>query len=138
MRKAKGRSSRGPAHRAPGVGLFCVAVLRCEAGLRITWRRRWRGQASSGLCRRRPVQGSLGRWRLPLRVQPQQRCGLRSDARSTCSLEVLLVLGVLDREPIGELTSLSTSRTRSITPKTVSYTHLRAHETDSYLVCRLL
>src|SRR5664279_324289 len=23
-------------------------------------------------------------------------------------------------------------------PKTVSYTHLRAHETDSYLVCRLL
>ena len=22
--------------------------------------------------------------------------------------------------------------------KTVSYTHLRAHETDSYLVCRLL
>src|SRR5665647_2782633 len=24
------------------------------------------------------------------------------------------------------------------TPKTVSYTHLRAHETDSYLVCRLL
>ena len=24
------------------------------------------------------------------------------------------------------------------TSKTVSYTHLRAHETDSYLVCRLL
>src|SRR5665647_1528126 len=24
------------------------------------------------------------------------------------------------------------------TPKPVSYTHLRAHETDSYLVCRLL
>src|SRR5664279_6293160 len=24
------------------------------------------------------------------------------------------------------------------TPETVSYTHLRAHETDSYLVCRLL
>ena len=24
------------------------------------------------------------------------------------------------------------------TPATVSYTHLRAHETDSYLVCRLL
>src|SRR5680860_1606179 len=24
------------------------------------------------------------------------------------------------------------------TTKTVSYTHLRAHETDSYLVCRLL
>ena len=23
-------------------------------------------------------------------------------------------------------------------PKTVSYTHLRAHETDQYLVCRLL
>ena len=23
-------------------------------------------------------------------------------------------------------------------PKAVSYTHLRAHETDSYLVCRLL
>src|SRR5680860_1828337 len=26
----------------------------------------------------------------------------------------------------------------SIGHKTVSYTHLRAHETDSYLVCRLL
>src|SRR5665647_2392816 len=26
----------------------------------------------------------------------------------------------------------------SPTPKAVSYTHLRAHETDSYLVCRLL
>src|SRR5680860_1755120 len=25
----------------------------------------------------------------------------------------------------------------SLTYKTVSYTHLRAHETDSYLVCRL-
>src|SRR5665647_3345396 len=27
---------------------------------------------------------------------------------------------------------------QSITIATVSYTHLRAHETDSYLVCRLL
>src|SRR5665647_3738145 len=26
----------------------------------------------------------------------------------------------------------------AISPKAVSYTHLRAHETDSYLVCRLL
>src|SRR5680860_1690134 len=25
-----------------------------------------------------------------------------------------------------------------MTPRAVSYTHLRAHETDSYLVCRLL
>src|SRR5664279_3647654 len=27
---------------------------------------------------------------------------------------------------------------REVSPKAVSYTHLRAHETDSYLVCRLL
>ena len=27
---------------------------------------------------------------------------------------------------------------KAITDETVSYTHLRAHETDSYLVCRLL
>ena len=27
---------------------------------------------------------------------------------------------------------------RAVTPEPVSYTHLRAHETDSYLVCRLL
>src|SRR5680860_674543 len=27
---------------------------------------------------------------------------------------------------------------KMINPKPVSYTHLRAHETDSYLVCRLL
>src|SRR5680860_1241875 len=35
---------------------------------------------------------------------------------------------------------LSTAKTRmcSYQPDPVSYTHLRAHETDSYLVCRLL
>src|SRR5665647_481602 len=32
----------------------------------------------------------------------------------------------------------STSTVRSLTTVSVSYTHLRAHETDSYLVCRLL
>jgi hypothetical protein len=31
--------------------------------------------------------------------------------------EVLLIFDVLDREPIGELTDLSTSKRRSITPK---------------------
>src|SRR5665647_3756643 len=34
-----------------------------------------------------------------------------------------------------ELIEMQNSRER---PPSVSYTHLRAHETDSYLVCRLL
>src|SRR5664279_5851129 len=33
---------------------------------------------------------------------------------------------------------LSPTASHLIGPGTVSYTHLRAHETDSYLVCRLL
>ena len=32
----------------------------------------------------------------------------------------------------------ASSRMSALTPWAVSYTHLRAHETDSYLVCRLL
>eukprot|EP01016_Furgasonia_blochmanni_P050178 TRINITY_DN770_c0_g1_i3.p2 TRINITY_DN770_c0_g1~~TRINITY_DN770_c0_g1_i3.p2 ORF type:complete len:117 (-),score=2.77 TRINITY_DN770_c0_g1_i3:14-364(-) len=33
---------------------------------------------------------------------------------------------------------IDASKYKCRTVKTVSYTHLRAHETDSYLVCRLL
>src|SRR5680860_1672934 len=41
----------------------------------------------------------------------------------------------------GEIThfqALSAALSATIGTGTVSYTHLRAHETDSYLVCRLL
>ena len=34
--------------------------------------------------------------------------------------------------------SQARAATRSARVESVSYTHLRAHETDSYLVCRLL
>src|SRR5680860_1745796 len=43
--------------------------------------------------------------------------------------------------PIGHLLDLTLNRHGSSLPtrqQPVSYTHLRAHETDSYLVCRLL
>src|SRR5664279_1602464 len=40
----------------------------------------------------------------------------------------------LDRRPSA---SISTPASKAYTPESVSYTHLRAHETDSYLVCRL-
>src|SRR5665647_3823406 len=38
----------------------------------------------------------------------------------------------------GDLRSRRANATRCFSPPAVSYTHLRAHETDSYLVCRLL
>ena len=38
----------------------------------------------------------------------------------------------------GEVSPKVTERLYKETLRTVSYTHLRAHETDSYLVCRLL
>src|SRR5680860_1521754 len=38
----------------------------------------------------------------------------------------------------GSATALDRFLVRVVGPDSVSYTHLRAHETDSYLVCRLL
>src|SRR5664279_4040051 len=46
-------------------------------------------------------------------------------------------LGVKDRA-LDSLRFISQERTRLTDYMAVSYTHLRAHETDSYLVCRLL
>ena len=37
-----------------------------------------------------------------------------------------------------ELVLVAKERATQLNAGTVSYTHLRAHETDSYLVCRLL
>ena len=37
-----------------------------------------------------------------------------------------------------DLTQASAEELRGLRPKTVSYTHLRAHETPEHLVCRLL
>src|SRR5680860_893330 len=42
------------------------------------------------------------------------------------------------RTPVAQAVIQATIPPVSSTPRPVSYTHLRAHETDSYLVCRLL
>src|SRR5680860_1767212 len=42
----------------------------------------------------------------------------------------------IDTEPVSWININGLNHTEAI--ETVSYTHLRAHETDSYLVCRLL
>src|SRR5665647_3297833 len=66
----------------------------------------------------------------------QLAAGLVGVARTVVELKGLLVeagLGdVIDRKVGG----FSRGMTQRLAP--VSYTHLRAHETDSYLVCRLL
>ena len=46
--------------------------------------------------------------------------------------------GILLSEHMGVEKGLTASVFASFSLSTVSYTHLRAHETDSYLVCRLL
>src|SRR5665647_460903 len=60
-------------------------------------------------------------------------------ALATAALLLLVVTGASAQEtlsPNGELGKKLLFDTNLSTP--VSYTHLRAHETDSYLVCRLL
>src|SRR5680860_1662658 len=42
------------------------------------------------------------------------------------------------KRPAAHAAPVSAPSGRPPTSRTVSYTHLRAHETDSYLVCRLL
>ena len=56
------------------------------------------------------------------------------DAKKTAAEVVQLVGGT---ENISSVAHCMT-RLRFVVKDPVSYTHLRAHETDSYLVCRLL
>ena len=51
---------------------------------------------------------------------------------------VRLVLKTFDPDDDIEVTYEDQSEAQFVRIRTVSYTHLRAHETDSYLVCRLL
>src|SRR5680860_1646313 len=56
----------------------------------------------------------------------------------TANLDTFVVLN-LNRCVAHRTSSMSSySSPPVISPRSVSYTHLRAHETDSYLVCRLL
>src|SRR5664279_1785724 len=49
---------------------------------------------------------------------------------------VMLVRGTFKPATISAQLQIATSNPNQV--RAVSYTHLRAHETDSYLVCRLL
>src|SRR5665647_596865 len=51
---------------------------------------------------------------------------------------VELLVDVGNRVPKGAILARLDDREQSARVAPVSYTHLRAHETDSYLVCRLL
>src|SRR5665647_200532 len=69
-----------------------------------------------------------------------ERSGLRPTARSGWSSRCFPPSAVEPRGPASRSRTIRLRRFwRSASPCTpVSYTHLRAHETDSYLVCRLL
>src|SRR5665647_3680814 len=58
--------------------------------------------------------------------------------RSTWRALAMMVAGLTDpmRNPSTAVTATTTQDPGMIRPGPVSYTHLRAHETDSYLVCR--
>ena len=100
----------------------CVAQIARENGVNdnviFKWLRLWQNEGR--VSRRLPVTTSsdTGVELLPVEITPDEQ-----------------------KEPVAAIApSLSTStQTRvSASSCTVSYTHLRAHETDSYLVCRLL
>src|SRR5680860_1708746 len=71
--------------------------------------------------------------RAPRRDAP----GPAERARTPGSLPARAVLRRLARRPLRHTARVVRAR-RVVEPVAVSYTHLRAHETDSYLVCRLL
>ena len=61
------------------------------------------------------------------------RPGCLADATDVCQIEELVRLGELTKRAWNHNVQVMVEG-----PGPVSYTHLRAHETDSYLVCRLL
>src|SRR5680860_1663790 len=63
-----------------------------------------------------------------------QECIFTHDGRSF--LHYMSRAWIVDAE--GNKMRDAAIETGFLRPKAVSYTHLRAHETDSYLVCRLL
>ena len=56
-------------------------------------------------------------------------------ARAT---ERMDLIKIEEKEKNDFVTNVDKAAEQEIIEHTVSYTHLRAHETDSYLVCRLL
>src|SRR5665647_978727 len=106
-----------------GVG---VAVLRCGTDTAPGAKNQW-GRAS-------PPSSCLGGRRARTEDLRIKRafwvCGL---------VRILLISCVIASQLFARHGGGSRARADSLrTPEAVSYTHLRAHETDSYLVCRLL
>src|SRR5665647_2472968 len=74
---------------------------------------------------------------LPVNTHKVQGCVFPQDGdqRASSNISVMTLLGTSCDLNLRILLLPLTAAVSSIT---VSYTHLRAHETDSYLVCRLL
>src|SRR5665647_3841820 len=86
-----------------------------------------------GLARRLPAHRTAWTVQLLRSVHPHHRFNVQP-ARQVAGGHVAPAVAAQDR-----LTELPAGLARLAPgPQPVSYTHLRAHETDSYLVCRLL
>src|SRR5664279_2745301 len=89
----------------------------------------------SGLPGRAPVGVCTAQHSDPCPLQWFVAHALAGADRNPEASDRLEVSTVSDTVPAGDLPD---NRRVSVPVRAVSYTHLRAHETDSYLVCRLL
>src|SRR5664279_420989 len=131
------RLARMVADRAADVGVLAWAVVSGHRSAMISLKAAWVSSVSTKRCIARSMSVSLSQDTASTRRAWSTRVEIDAVCRMT-KLATLLPRAACQVLPQTTRTEVTRTRIAKFPSWPVSYTHLRAHETDSYLVCRLL